>query len=184
MGVNDDHIHAFLHDLKTCIHDVVAAEIPYLGICLGGQLLAVVLGAQVFPGRWGEMGSLQVALTAEGTCDPLFRDLPDIFTTFQWHNDSFDIPDHGIVLAGSTQCPHQAFRAGRAAWGLQFHPEVNEQIITGWCQSDRMSSSKASELVNSFITDVREYRFVAEKLLGNFMEIVELREKQRGMLTF
>ena len=123
-------------DLKNLIRAVVAARIPYLGICLGGQLLAAALGAEVVSKRWEELGTLPVSLTADGEEDLLFIGIAETFTTFQWHHDSFDIPDGGVLLASSALCRHQAFRVGNSAWGLQFHPEVTEQIIRNWSAWD------------------------------------------------
>ena len=129
--------HPFLHDLKSFIRRVVADGTPYLGICLGGQLLAAALGARVVSNRWEELGSLPVTLTAEGCCDSLFAGMPVEFDTFQWHHDSFDIPEGGVLLASSAACPHQAFRMGKYAWGVQFHPESvltpsGETIMRNW----------------------------------------------------
>jgi GMP synthase-like glutamine amidotransferase len=82
MGANDDRKYPFLADLKMLIRQIVSAGIPYLGICLGGQLLAAALGAQVVSGRWQESGFLPVQLNAAGQGDALFSGLPETFTTF------------------------------------------------------------------------------------------------------
>lgn len=169
MGANEDVRHPFLSDLKNLIRTVVAARTPYLGICLGGQLLAAVLGAKVVSHRWEESGTLDVFLTQEGKADRLFRNIPDLFSTFQWHHDSFDIPEGGVLLASSTACPHQAFRVGDSAWGLQFHPEVTEQIIRGWCALDRSTAAGAAELVAAFSSGSVNYHAVAKQLLDNFI---------------
>jgi len=169
MGANDDRKHPFLTDLKVLIRSVVAGGIPYLGICLGGQLLAAALGAQVVSNRWDELGTLPVQLTAEGLADPLFKGLQEQFTTFQWHHDSFDIPSGAILLASSTACPHQAFRYGKNAWGLQFHPEVTEQIIRDWCAWDQATAQQAEALVDFFVSQTEEYRRTARQLLDNFI---------------
>jgi GMP synthase (glutamine-hydrolysing) len=169
MGANDDNQHPFLYDLKIFIRQIVSAGIPYLGICLGGQLLAAALGAQVVSGRWEELGSLPVSLTAEGRGDVLFAGLPQEFNTFQWHHDSFDIPAGGVLLASSTACPNQAFRVGSVAWGTQFHPEVTEQIIRDWCAWDRATSARVDELLADFRTIEAGYRTVVQRLLANFL---------------
>ena len=119
--------------------------------------------------RWEELGSLPVALTEEGCRDPLFAGMPVEFDTFQWHHDSFDIPDGGVLLASSTACPHQAFRVGSAAWGTQFHPEVTERIIRDWCALDRTSSARVDELLSGFRTSEAPYRAAAQSLLANFL---------------
>src|SRR6185369_8330445 len=92
MGANNDARHPFLTEMKRFIRKVVEQGSPYLGICLGGQLLAAALGARVASHRWEELGTLGVELTEEGRSDRLFSGMGATFTTFQWHHDSFDIP--------------------------------------------------------------------------------------------
>ncbi|MBL0226028.1 MAG: type 1 glutamine amidotransferase [Geobacteraceae bacterium] len=174
MGANDDLQHPFLYDLKFFIRHVVSAGIPYLGICLGGQLLAAALGARVVPDRWEELGNLPVILTTEGQGDRLFNGLPTEFDTFQWHHDSFDIPEGGVVLASSAECPHQAFRVGHTAWGTQFHPEVTEQIIRDWCAWDPVNVPPVSELLTGFHAIEQPYRIFSRQMLNNFLRTAGL----------
>jgi GMP synthase-like glutamine amidotransferase len=169
MGANDDLKHPFLYDLKIFIRQVVSAGTPYLGVCLGGQLLAAALGARVVSGRWEELGNLPVSLTAEGRHDTLFTGFPEEFETFQWHHDSFDIPDGGVLLGLSTACCHQAFRVGSAAWGIQFHPEVTEQIIRNWCAWDRAPYARVDELLADFRAMEVPYQAAARRMLTNFL---------------
>lgn len=174
MGANDEYKHPFLADLKTLIRHVVESGVPYLGICLGGQLLAAVLGAQVASGRWDEIGNFDISLTDRGTSDPLFSGIARKFRTFQWHHDSFDIPQGGMLLAYSDVCPNQAFRVGRCAWGLQFHPEVTEAIIRDWCAWERSTSAKTEELIQAFSREAAAYGITARRLLHNFLQVAEL----------
>jgi GMP synthase-like glutamine amidotransferase len=171
MGANDDQRHPFLGDLKNLIRTVVAARTPYLGICLGGQLLASALGAKVVSNRWEELGTLDVALMQEGKADRLFGGIASRFSTFQWHHDSFDLPEGAVLLASSTACPHQAFRVGDSAWGLQFHPEVTEAIIRDWCAWDRSMQEKTEELITAFCKETGTYSATARQLLQNFLRI-------------
>jgi GMP synthase-like glutamine amidotransferase len=170
MGANDEQRHPFLSDLKNLIRNIVAARTPYLGICLGGQLLAAALGAKVVSKRWEELGTMNVSLTEEGKSDRLFGGFPEEFNTFQWHHDSFDIPAGGILLASSAACPHQAFRVGDSAWGLQFHPEVTESIIRDWCAWDSSTIGKTEELVASFSCNVENHLATSRRLLTNFLQ--------------
>ena len=169
MGANDDHRHPFLTDLKRLIGAVVDNGIPYLGICLGGQLLAAALGGAVISHRWEELGSLDVTVTPAGHSDQLFAGFPDSFTTFQWHHDSFDIPTAGVLLASSPICPHQAFRVGSNAWGTQFHPEVTEKIIRDWCAWDHSTMVRTEQLVADFSRIEGEYRLTSRRLVDNFL---------------
>lgn len=171
MGANDDHKHPFLVKVKQLLRQVVAAGIPYLGICLGGQLLAAALGGSVVSRRWEELGVLGVNLTAEGKADLLFTGISPGFTTFQWHHDSFDIPAGGVLLASSAACPHQAFRVGDSAWGLQFHPEVTAEIIGDWCAWDNSTAAGAAELLAEFTGMAAQYEATARQLVRNFTRI-------------
>jgi GMP synthase-like glutamine amidotransferase len=170
MGANDDVRYPFLTDLKNLIRSVVAARIPYLGVCLGGQLLAVAVGAEVVSHRWEELGTLDVSLTQEGRKDRLFEGIADEFKTFQWHHDSFDIPDGGMLLATSAACRHQAFRVGNSAWGVQFHPEVTEPIIRGWCAWGESTRKRTEELVAAFTQNGEKYRSISRRLVKNFVQ--------------
>jgi GMP synthase-like glutamine amidotransferase len=114
---------------------------------------------------------LNVSLSQEGKSDRLFSGIPDEFTTFQWHHDSFDIPVDGVLLASSPACPHQAFRVGESAWGLQFHPEVTEPIIRDWCAWDSSTAARTEELVSAFTGDGAAYGATARQFLHNFLQI-------------
>jgi GMP synthase-like glutamine amidotransferase len=113
-----------------------------------------------------------VSLTAEGEEDLLFSGIAETFTTFQWHHDSFDIPVGGVLLATSAACPHQAFRMGESAWGVQFHPEVTESIIRDWCAWDRSTQKKTEELIAIFMVEAESYRKTAERLMNNLQGIM------------
>jgi GMP synthase-like glutamine amidotransferase len=171
MGANDDQRHPFLKPLKIFIRKVVEQQIPYLGICLGGQLLAAACGGNVESKRWEELGTLAVDLTNEGKSDRLFSGIGDKFTTFQWHHDSFDIPPDAVLLASSPACPHQAFRIGSCAWGTQFHPEVTEEIIRNWCAWDPQTRERSDELVAEWEAATC-YSKTARQMLGNFLRTI------------
>ena len=132
MSVNDDAELPWLTEEKQAIADAVRAGVPYWGSCLGVQLLAAALGARVYPGTQPEVGVLPVTLTDEGRSDPVFAGLPAEFLTLQWHGDTFDVPEGGVLLASSPAFPNQAFRVGRTAYGVQFHVEVTEQMAREW----------------------------------------------------
>lgn len=112
------------------IAEHVANGTPVLGVCLGAQLLAHVLGAEVSRAEPPEIGWHDVELTAEGRADPVLGALPERFCAFGWHSWQFALPDGAVALARSDVCL-QAFRH-RRCWGVQFHPEVDEPTLRGW----------------------------------------------------
>jgi GMP synthase (glutamine-hydrolysing) len=132
MSVNDDAELPWLTPEKRAIGEAVRAGVPYFGACLGVQLLAASLGARVYAGPDPEVGVLPVALTPEGAADPIFAGLPPSFPTLQWHGDTFDLPEGATLLASSPAFPNQAFRYGRAAYGIQFHMEVLPEMAREW----------------------------------------------------
>jgi GMP synthase-like glutamine amidotransferase len=171
MGANDDAKHPFLIDLKEYIRVLVEREIPYLGICLGGQLLAAALGAEVAANRYPEQGTVSVTLTAEALGDRLFEGLGPDFVTFQWHNDSFSIPRRGVRLAFSAACPNQAFRVGSRAWGLQFHPEVDAGIVGNWSSWTVETAARTNDFLAAYRSSEAEYCTVSRKIVENFTAI-------------
>ena len=173
MGANDDDRYPFLSPLKQLIRSCLELGIPYLGICLGGQLLAAASSTPVVSCRWEELGTLQISLTHKGETDPLFAGINSPFSTFQWHHDSFDLTDGATLLASSPACPHQAFRIGSNAWGLQFHPEVTEQIIRAWAAWDPATACRTDELVADFQAAQSSYRHTAKLMLDNFLQTTQ-----------
>jgi GMP synthase-like glutamine amidotransferase len=132
MSVNDDGELPWLTAEKQAIGEAVRAGQPYFGACLGVQLLAASLGAEVYPGPSPEVGILPVTLTDEARADPVFRGLPVEFLTLQWHGDTFDLPDGAVALARSPAYANQAFRWGERAYGVQFHLEVDAELAREW----------------------------------------------------
>ena len=132
--MNCDQVHHYPHLAveMAAIREAIAARKPVLGICLGAQLLARALGAHVRANPVKEIGWYDVQPTAEGQHDPLFRHFTGTEKIFQWHGDTFDIPDGAVHLASSPDCPNQAFRYGDNVYGLQFHLEVDAPMIHRW----------------------------------------------------
>jgi GMP synthase (glutamine-hydrolysing) len=166
MGVHDDAVHPCLVAVKAFMAELVALDTPLLGICLGGQLLAHQLGGNFYSNFRGEKGVQPLRLTAAGERDPLFTGLPPQFPAYAWHNDSFDPPAKAQHLATSPACPGQAFRLGRA-WGLQFHPEVDDVIVAAW------SKGTGSNYPAQYAAHRQELRQLALHLLDNFVALAE-----------
>jgi GMP synthase (glutamine-hydrolysing) len=121
----------FLRDEMRLIEDALKQAKPVLGVCLGSQLLAATLGANVYPGRQKEIGWHRVTLTDFAAKDMLFLGEQSSLTAFHWHGDIFDLPRGATLLASSALTAHQAFRYGQNAYGLLFHMEVTlPQVLT------------------------------------------------------
>jgi GMP synthase (glutamine-hydrolysing) len=118
------------------ISEAVRSNKHILGVCLGAQMLAHVLGARVYPGGQKEIGWYDVELTPEGMQDPHLAALavPDTNTAqvFQWHGETFDLPSGAVRLASSELFPNQAFRYSDRVYAFQFHIEVTPRIVHDW----------------------------------------------------
>ena len=121
-----------LLETRRWIRNSVLRGLPFLGVCLGGQLLASALGAVVERQARPEVGVHDVYLTDAAEYDPLFGGLPRRLAVFGWHEDCFDLPPGAVPLAGSIACTYQAFRFGAGAYGLQFHSEVRPDDLSAW----------------------------------------------------
>jgi len=130
----DDRSAPWLRATKDLLRAAVADDVPVLGICLGAQLLAEATGGRVELGADGiEAGARLVAKRDAAWDDPLFRDVPFTPTVFQWHEDAIvSLPPGALLLAGSSKYPHQAFRVGARAYGLQFHIEPRAETLRHW----------------------------------------------------
>ncbi|HEY9642664.1 MAG TPA: type 1 glutamine amidotransferase [Coleofasciculaceae cyanobacterium] len=144
----EDKTYPFLQYEFQLIEAAIAQNIPTLGICLGSQILAKILGASVYRGEMGrEVGWHDIQLLEAAIEDPLLQQFPKQFKVFQSHQDTFEIPPGCVRLAQSRQYPNQAFRYQNHVWALQFHLEMDE-IALNDC-----SAVIAQELIDSRIED-------------------------------
>jgi GMP synthase (glutamine-hydrolysing) len=139
MGAYDDAASPWLPATRDLLRDAVGEQVPALGVCLGGQLLAGALGGQVRPAEEGpEIGPALVAKRDVAFDDQLFGPVPFTPDVLQWHWDEItQLPAGAVLLASSTRYPHQAFRVGETAWGLQFHIETTPALVRAWAAADR-----------------------------------------------
>lgn len=128
----DDETHPYLPALAQLMRRFEEADKAVLGICLGGQILARAYEADNLLGTAHEFGWKSVGVTPEGRADPLLAGMGDDFTIFQWHSDTFVLPQGAVRLATNAVTANQAFRIGRAAYGTQFHFEANSTVVDGW----------------------------------------------------
>lgn len=131
IGAYEGELYPFLEQELRSIERRLAAEKPVLGICLGSQLIALALGARVYPGTGKEIGWAPVSLTEVGRASPLApfgKGAP----VLHWHGDTFDLPRGAVHLAMTERYRHQAFAWGRQALALQFHLEVEAAGLERW----------------------------------------------------
>jgi GMP synthase-like glutamine amidotransferase len=165
MNVYEEDRYPFLREEDHFIKESIQRGKKVLGICLGAQLIAKALGAKVTKALVKEIGWFDVSLTGAGLHDPLFSRLPETFSVFQWHEDTFNIPSAGRLIATSNPVPHQAFRYGENAYGLQFHLEVTEEMIREWMKTyeEEFNGSQAPLLPKLRILSETERKIGAYK---------------------
>ncbi len=138
MNVYEEEEYPFLKKEDAFLKKVIVQHVPFLGICLGSQLLAKAAGGSVVRSPEEEIGWFDIELTAEGCRDPLFKGLPSQMEVYQWHGDMCAPPAGAVLLARSKGCPVQAFRMGHVAYGLQFHAEITDKSIKDWTKTSTL----------------------------------------------
>jgi len=132
MNVDQADRHPHLDAEIRAIREAFERDIPILGICLGAQLIAKALGSPVTANPEKEIGWVDVTVSEEGARDPLLGHFDGTEKLFQWHADTFAIPEGAVALASSQSCTNQAFRYGDKVYGLQFHLEVDPPLVERW----------------------------------------------------
>jgi len=161
MNIYEEGNYPWLVREKMFILDAITSNKIVLGICLGGQLIADVLGGRVRKNAQKEIGWYPVKLTLEGQESRIFKVLSKDFTAFHWHGDTFDIPPHALRAAESDGCANQAFILGKVV-GLQFHLESSKESV------DRLIKNCSDELVEG------KYIQSPEKLLAPIERFSEM----------
>jgi GMP synthase-like glutamine amidotransferase len=128
----DDADYPYFPQLLALLRDFEAKERALLGICLGSQILARAFGATNQIGGASEFGWHKVELTSAARADAVLGALPSSFPIFQWHDDTFSLPERAEHLARNAVAEHQAFRIGRAVYGIQFHFEAHRPLVREW----------------------------------------------------
>ncbi len=128
----DDENHPYLKDEAALARTFGEADKGVLGICLGAQILARGYGAKNILGRPIEFGWHEVRATEAGRADPLLSEMGEAASIFHWHVDTFTLPPGAVHLATSAMTPMQAFRLGRAVYGIQFHFEAGTELVSSW----------------------------------------------------
>jgi len=161
MNIYEEDKFPWLKEEKDFIAKAIAANKILLGICLGSQLIADVLGGKVSKNKFKEIGWFPVSLTREARDSSIFSSLPVTFTAFHWHGDTFKIPHGAARIAQSEGCANQAFERGRAI-GLQFHLEYSKKSI------DLMFQNCGDELVDG------KYIQTPDEILSKIANVYEM----------
>lgn len=174
MNVYEEEKFPFLRKENDFIKRILEADIPFLGICLGSQLLAKACNAKITKSPNKEIGFSKITLTQEGKRDPLFKGLGSEIEVFQWHEDTFAIPQEAQLLATSEECPHQVFRVGRCAYGLQFHIEITDKSIHDWTQAyfkkdDEALQQKYQAMLRDYKQRKENFHSQAERIYNNLL---------------
>lgn len=172
MGPEDDEACPWLPATRTLLADAVAAGVPTFGICLGAELLTVACGGSVRRGLAGpELGVLEIERTPQARDDPVLAVLPARSRVLQWHWEEMDsLPPGAVLLATSSVYPHQAFRVGDAAWGVQGHPEVTADIAADWGREDSPLLAAAGRRAEDLVAEVRD---AEAELTGTWRPLAE-----------
>lgn len=143
MNVDEVARYPALADERAWLADAIAADLPVIGVCLGSQLIARALGADVKPGSAAEIGWLDIEIEAGE--DPVVGALGSSSRVLHWHGDVFDLPDGATPLASSAATELQAFRYANA-WGLLFHAEADAALVELWLAEPTMAAEAQSAL--------------------------------------
>jgi GMP synthase (glutamine-hydrolysing) len=159
MNVDEIDRHPELASEREWLAEAVRRELPVLGICLGAQLLARALGAEVRAGEGQELGYAPVEILSPD--DPILGALAPSTTVLHWHGDVFDLPDGAQPLARSARTEHQAFRRGNA-WGVLFHPEADFALLEAWLAVPEMVHGACEALGDEGTAALPEHAKAAE----------------------
>lgn len=176
MGVYDEVEYPWLVNEKAFIRKALENRKTVIGICLGSQLIAEILGAKVVPNDQKEIGWYDVKLTETAMKHPLFENFEEQFPVFHWHGDTFEIPVGSDLLMSSDICVNQAFLYKKNVLGLQFHLEVTEQSLQGMIENGKKDLLESSTIQSAeTITDQAIY--IEENNLKMF-QILDYFEQQ------
>ena len=159
MSVYENNHYPFLNDAMRLIDQAIKEQKPVLGICLGSQLLAATLGANVYPNKEKEIGWHSIKLAAAARDTLLGADMAPSCMGFHWHSDIFDLPDGAKNLASSALTPHQAFSYATNVYGVLFHMEVTRQIV--------------GDMVDQFAAEVHALGLSTEDITAGCAEHIE-----------
>jgi GMP synthase (glutamine-hydrolysing) len=189
MSANDSHRLPHLTTEMKLIEQGLKANLPVLGICLGAQLIAKTLGAEVYPSREKEIGWYDVSPTADAGRDPLLSKFNESEKIFQWHGETFDIPKSARHLAFSSFCANQAFRYESNVYGFQFHLEVDAPMIHRWLRvrdnqkeiASLGGTSSYTRIYSETPAHIERLTQLSEGVFGEFIDLFGIERKFRHL---
>lgn len=182
MSVNDGL--PFIDREQGFLVEAIDRGLPVLGVCLGAQIIAKALGAEVYPGEQAEVGWGEVNVSEEGSGDPIFSSVGEEIPVLHWHGETFDLPEGASHLASSPLYANQAFRWGECVYGLQFHLEATREMIREWVREDGDMDDDGLEvdgdaILNEMPAVIDGVHLTASLVFGRFMDrLRELRDKK------
>jgi GMP synthase (glutamine-hydrolysing) len=179
IGAYQENIYPFLKVELAAIRARLDADKPTLGICLGAQLIARALGANVYPNKEKEVGWGPLLMTAKGQASPVRHLAAEHTFMLHWHGDTFDLPEGATLLAGTEIAMHQAFSWGSSTLAFQCHPEVRARDMEKWFVGHALEISTTYGVnVPSLRADTKRYGAVLEqqgqKCFGEWLDSLKL----------
>jgi GMP synthase (glutamine-hydrolysing) len=155
MAAWEDHRAPWLPELRSLVATAVGDGVPVLGVCLGGQVMTLACGGVVDRAPVSEVGVYELDLLDAAVGDPLFSVLPDKVPVAQYHGDAMlEAPEGAVLLASTRDCPIQAYRLGDRAWAVQFHPEVDAEILGSWFADDPAPVEKCGRTTTGVLEEM------------------------------
>ena len=170
MNIYEEDKYPWLKDEKVFIKKAIETGIPVLGICLGSQLIADVLGAKVYKNSCKEIGWFPVEFTEEALKTGVFKDFPRKANFFHWHGDTFDIPENCTRIGSNEACKNQGFVYNDKVVALQFHPESNYASIKKLIENceDELKDKKYIQSADFMLSQSEQFEQL-EKILHKFL---------------
>src|ERR1035437_384463 len=176
MGVYDEAIYPWLKEEKEFIRRAIESGKIVVGICLGSQLIAEVLGAKVYPNKQKEIGWFDIKKTEFARNHPLLKQIEEQFSVFHWHGDTFDLPADSERLFSSAVCLNQAFLYKKKVLGLQFHFEVTSQALKEMIENG-MSELVKDKTIQSATKIMKQTKYI-ESNKKKMFQILDYLEKE------
>ena len=170
-----------LEEIKAIKEAISVLKMPFMGICLGHQLLAYAFGAKVSPSLQNEVGVMSVKKTLHGKQSPFFLGLPDIMDTLQWHNSEVkNVPEGFQVLVESDRCAIQSLSYGNKVFSVQYHQEITKATISDWSKvpeykkslEDSLGKDAVKKLEEDVLKKIDNFNYCAELLYKNWKSTV------------